>query len=169
MAEDAGTAARHELLARVRDVLKAVRLLKNHTPPQQTVPSGTGSVLASIEHITPDAGCHLKDLAAYCALDPSTVSRAVAALVRDGLVARAADPADGRASTLAVTPHGREVLAEVRGWYDEQLAEALEDWSPEDMAALSALLQRFCDDLVNRFQPALEARAMSARHLEAAR
>jgi DNA-binding MarR family transcriptional regulator len=150
MPDDGG--ARHELLTRVREVLKAVRLLKNQAPHHQTVPSGTLGVLASIDGISPgSAGCHVKDLAAFCALDPSTVSRAVGALVREGLVRRTADPSDGRASTLALTPHGHEVLSDVSGWYDEQLAAALRDWSPEDMATLSALLRRFCADLMNRY------------------
>lgn len=146
------SAAHHELLARVRDVLKAIRLFKNHTPPHLAVPGGTFGVLASIDGISPgSAGCHVKDLAAFCALDPSTISRAVGALVREGLVRRAADPTDGRASTLALTPHGREVLGDVSAWYDEQLAAALKDWSPEDVAALSALLRRFCADLITRY------------------
>jgi DNA-binding MarR family transcriptional regulator len=158
MAEDAGSTARHELLARVRDVLKAVRLFKNHLPSRRTVPSGTFGLLASIDHISaPEAGCHVKDLAAHCALDPSTISRGVGALVRDGLVARAAEPADGRAGTLALTAHGREVLSDVMGWYDQQLADALQDWSPANMATLSALLQRFSDDLMYRYHNPLEA------------
>ena len=157
MADDPGIAW-HDLLARLRDVLKAVRLLKNQAPQRHTVPSGTLCVLSSIDGITgADTGCHVKDLAAHCALDPSTVSRAVAALVRDGLVRRAADPTDGRASTLALTPHGRAALDDVTGWYDEELAAALKDWSTEDMAALSALLRRFSDDLTTRYTKPLEA------------
>src|SRR5262245_11500612 len=45
-------------------------------------------------------------LAAAVHSDPSTVSRQVAALVRDGLVERRADQDDGRASLLAATPAG---------------------------------------------------------------
>jgi DNA-binding MarR family transcriptional regulator len=152
---DAG--ARRELLARVRDVLKAVRLFKNQTPPGPTVPHGTLGVLASMNGLG-TTGCHVKDLAAHCALDPSTISRAVAVLVRDGLVQRAADPQDGRASTLALTSHGREVLDDTNAWYEDQLAEALKAWSTEDLAALSALLQRFCDDLMNHTNPLEAAR-----------
>jgi len=148
--------ARPELMARVRDLLKAVRLFKNQTPPRPTVPTGTLGVLAGISGIGAD-GCHVKDLAAHCALDPSTISRAVAALVRDGLVRRAADPSDGRASTLALTPHGREVLDGTNAWYEEELAEALKGWTADDLATLSALLQRFCDDLMNRYTKPLEA------------
>jgi len=160
MIEDGGTAARHELLARLRDVLKAVRIFKNTLPPRRlSVPAGTLGILATINDIAApaDAGCHVKDLAARSALDPSTVSRAVGALVRSGLVERSADPADGRASTLGLTSHGREVLSDVTGWYDDQLADALKDWSHEDLAALGALLQRFCDDLMSRNNNPLEA------------
>ena len=155
MAEDRGD--RIELLARVRDVLKAIRLFKNQTPPSQPVPHGTLGVLVGIHGIG-TTGCHVKDLAAHCALDPSTISRAVAALVRDGLVRRAADPSDGRASTLALTAHGRAVLDDTNTWYEEQLAEALKGWSTEDLATLSALLQRFSDDLMNRYNPLEAAR-----------
>jgi DNA-binding MarR family transcriptional regulator len=154
MADDS---ARHELLARVRDVLKAVRLFKNQTPPRPTVPHGTLGVLAGINGLD-TAGCHVKDLAAHCALDPSTISRAVAALVRDGLVQRTADPADGRASTLALTPHGREVLDGTTAWYEHQLAEALKAWSTEDLATLSALLERFGNDLMKHTNPLETAR-----------
>jgi DNA-binding MarR family transcriptional regulator len=159
MIDDGGVADRHELLARLRDVLKAVRLFKNTLPPsRQSVPAGTLGVLASIDAIAGDEPrCHVKDLAAHCALDPSTISRAVGALVRSGLVRRSADPSDGRASTLGLTSHGREVLSDVTGWYDHQLADALKDWSREDLAALSALLQRFSDDLLSRNHNPLEA------------
>ncbi len=149
-----GAAARRELLARMRDVLKAVRVFKNQQPPRHTaVLSGTLGVLATIDDISSTTGCHSKDLAARCALDPSTISRAVAGLVRTGLVQRAADQNDGRASVLALTPHGRAVLADITSRYDERLADALRDWTVDDLNALASMLQRFSDDLVARFDP----------------
>jgi DNA-binding MarR family transcriptional regulator len=159
MADHAGPAAHHELLTNVRDLLKAVRLFKSDLPARhETVPTGTLGVLATINAIggEPVGGCHLKDLAARCALDPSTVSRAVAALVRSGLVARTADPRDGRASVLTVTPSGQHTLDEFNRLADERLADALRDWSPEDIAVLSALLQRFATDLLTRTDRNLE-------------
>jgi DNA-binding MarR family transcriptional regulator len=151
VAETAGAAQRHELLARMRDVLKAIRLFKNRQPPQQMlVPSGTLGVMAVIDTTPETHGCHVKDLAAQCALDPSTVSRAVGSLVRAGLVHRTADPVDGRASVLALTEHGRRTLTDVTGWYDDLLADALRDWSAEDLSAFAAMLQRFSDDLIQR-------------------
>src|SRR5579875_3417002 len=44
--------------------------------------------------------------------DPSTVSRQVAALVKEGLLERRADPEDGRASLLVLTPRAHDVLAQ---------------------------------------------------------
>jgi DNA-binding MarR family transcriptional regulator len=159
MVDDAGSAARHQLLADIRDLLKAVRLFKADLPARhEDVPTGTIGVLATIAAIgsEPVGGCHLKDLAVRCALDPSTVSRAVAALVRSGLVARSADPTDGRASVLSVTPRGRQTLDDFNRLADERLADALRRWSPEDIAVLGALLRRFSTDLMTRTDRNLE-------------
>lgn len=159
MSDDAGTAARHELLSGVRTLLKAIRLLKNEvTPRHMAVPGGTFGVLVSIDEIGYAHDCHVKDLAQRCALDPSTISRAVGALVRDGLVERTADPSDGRASVLALTATGKQTVTDVHGWYDEKLADALRDWSEADLRAFTAMLQRFCNDLMTRTNPLEAAR-----------
>jgi DNA-binding MarR family transcriptional regulator len=145
---------RHELLAGVRDLLKAVRLVKSELSVQHgSLAAGAVGVLATIDAI---GDCHLKHLAARCALDPSTVSRAVAELVRSGLVARSADPADGRACVLTVTSRGRQTLDDYHRLADEQLAAAFQAWAPEDVAALSALLRRFATDLMTRTDRNLE-------------
>lgn len=79
-------------------------------------------------------------------LDKSTVSRQVAELVRDGLLERQADPADGRASILVPTPAGREAITDHeerrRGFFDQMLA----DWSDEEVARFEQLLRRFAAD-----------------------
>jgi DNA-binding MarR family transcriptional regulator len=144
--------ARQELMASVQEVVKAVRLFKSQPPPgPSTVPAGALGVLATIDKFGSPDGCHSKELAARCALDPSTISRAVAALVRSGLVRRAADPVDGRASVLAITPDGREVLGQVFGWYEDRLSDALSGWSDQDLRTLAGLLHRFSNDLLTRF------------------
>ncbi|GIE20348.1 hypothetical protein Ahu01nite_034500 [Winogradskya humida] len=160
MPDDAGTAARRELLHQVREMFTAFRLFKGELPSQHAaVPPGTLMVLASIDQMTPgsDAGCHLKDLAVRCSLDPSTVSRSVAALVRSGLVDRAADPVDGRASVLALSAHGRRTLDEIYGWIDDRLAVAMQGWALDDIAVFTALMQRFSSDLTLKTLNPLEA------------
>jgi DNA-binding MarR family transcriptional regulator len=138
-----------ELRERLHHFLQAVRLFKSQQTP---VPPGLVSVLGAIDRIGDEravAGCHLKDLAARNALDPSTVSRAVTTLVQHGLVRRTADPADGRASILRLTERGEVALSDTHRRYDAVLAEALADWSPEDLATFCTLLRRFADDLLN--------------------
>jgi DNA-binding MarR family transcriptional regulator len=142
-------------------LLKAMRLVKSMPPPRHiAAPGGTLAVLATIDDIGNSTGCHVKDLATRNALDPSTVSRSVGALVGAGLVVRTADPDDGRASVLALTDRGRAVLTGLSAWYGDLLAAALSDWSDEDLAAFAAMLQRFSDDLIcsaARRTPPLEA------------
>jgi DNA-binding MarR family transcriptional regulator len=143
---DAGT---HRLVATLHELLKAVRLLKQGPAPHSTVtPVGTAGVLSEIRRREASGTCHAKELAAENLLDPSTVSRAVAGLVRAGLVARAADPADGRASTLRLTEQGNTVLDDVHGYYENRLAEALRHWSPVEIENFTAALHRFVGDLI---------------------
>lgn len=85
-------------------------------------------------------------LAAAVHSDPSTVSRQVAALVRDGLVERRADQEDGRASVLAATAAGLAMLEEQRRRMGISLARVVRHWSPEDLEQFVGLLERFVTD-----------------------
>jgi DNA-binding MarR family transcriptional regulator len=78
--------------------------------------------------------------------DPSTVSRQVAGLVRDGLIERQADPEDGRASVLVPTERGLELLAEQRRRLGLALAQVVRKWAPEDVSRFLELLERFAAD-----------------------
>ncbi len=78
--------------------------------------------------------------------DPSTVSRQVAALVKDGLVERRADPEDGRASLLVVTPKADAVLAEHNEIRLAHFGRMLSGWSERDLRRFAGLLGRFTDD-----------------------
>jgi DNA-binding MarR family transcriptional regulator len=81
--------------------------------------------------------------------DPSTVSRQVASLVKEGLIERRADPGDGRACLLVPTESGRGIIAqrdEVRlAFY----AGMMDDWEPDDVSQFAALLARFADAYEN--------------------
>lgn len=79
--------------------------------------------------------------------DQSTVSRHVAALVERGLVHRAADPSDGRATLLVVTEAGQAELAALRSEREAHLSRITAGWSEADLAALTALFGRLLDDL----------------------
>jgi DNA-binding MarR family transcriptional regulator len=66
----------------------------------------------------------LGDLAAAEGIAPSTLTRIVSVLEEAGYVRRDADPKDARASTLAVTPQGRDTLERLR----EDSAAMLTEW-----------------------------------------
>jgi DNA-binding MarR family transcriptional regulator len=96
------------------------------------------------------------ELAGACILDPSTVSRYVAQLVRTGLVSRRPDPADGRAVQLVATDEGVAVAEEAvtrrRGFIGQMIA----DWSPEDATTLVRLLRRLNDGMECRHRDVVE-------------
>ncbi|MFJ6673969.1 MarR family winged helix-turn-helix transcriptional regulator [Actinosynnema sp. NPDC091369] len=148
-------AVARELEDRVRDLLRVVRMVKQRP---QALPPGLIGTLGLIDRAGSNTtGCHAKELAASAGLDPSTVSRAVAALVANGLVERRADPADGRASILVVTERGHAALADARDWYDRLLGRALADWSPEEVEALTRALGRLTTDVEGALGSTLEA------------
>ena len=93
-----------------------------------------GALLATIERhgpLTPS------ELAQRERVQRPTVTRMLARLEEDGIVQRAADPADGRSFLVSLTPHGRELLAEVRTRKDAYLAQRLSALDDEERAALA--------------------------------
>jgi DNA-binding MarR family transcriptional regulator len=87
-------------------------------------------------------------LAEQVSVDPSTMSRHVAILEQAELVQRVADPADGRAQSLSLTPAGRQVMEKVRTARHDLIADVLVDWNDADRAQLATLLARLSDDFV---------------------
>jgi DNA-binding MarR family transcriptional regulator len=91
--------------------------------------------------------------------DPSTVSRQVAALVRDGLVERRADPVDGRATLLVPTERAEAVLADHNAQRNRHFARMLADWDEQDLKRFAELLERFTHDFTKTKNQWLPARA----------
>lgn len=84
-------------------------------------------------------------------IDKGAISRQVQHLVELGLVDRAPDPADGRATLISVGAEAASHLAAVAGERRRWLDERLRDWSDEDLAAFA--------DLLGRYNAALDERA----------
>jgi DNA-binding MarR family transcriptional regulator len=82
------------------------------------------------------------DLVVLLGLDKSTVSRQVAHLVELGLVARSADPDDGRAHVLVPSEEGAARLARIRDARRSRWEADLADWPTDDVAVLADLLGR---------------------------
>ena len=95
------------------------------------------SALATVWQAGP---LRLGDLAAAERIAPSTLTRLVSALEDSGYVQRCAVPGDARASTLAITPRGREVLERIRQESTVLLRESLLTLTEEQLSALAVAL-----------------------------
>ncbi len=83
------------------------------------------------------------DLADLKQADPSTISRQVAQLVKAGLARREADPADGRASRLAVTETGLDACERLGAARIALLERALSDWPADRIDTFTQLFEEF--------------------------
>lgn len=92
----------------------------------------------------------LAELATATYIDASTASRQTADLVDRGLLMRQADPADGRASLLALTDAGERAVRDLIRAREEFFTTALADWEPDDIRQLAELLGRFADAIGNQ-------------------
>lgn len=87
---------------------------------------------------------------AMCAvfeIDKGAVSRQVQHLIDLGLVDRAPDPADGRATLLSVSEEGARRLDDVAAERRELLAERLGEWPVAELEDFAASLRRYNDAL----------------------
>lgn len=87
--------------------------------------------------------CRASELCTYFGVDKSAVSRQLRLLEELGMVTRQADPADGRAQLLALTPGGRRRLTKAREARRRQMRHQLDRWAESDVARLGQLLARF--------------------------
>jgi DNA-binding MarR family transcriptional regulator len=95
--------------------------------------------------------------------DPSTISRQVAQLVRDGLVERRADPEDGRATQLAATEKGTQLLDHHRRRRNEAIAGMVAHWPEHERQQFARLLERFVDDYESHLPSLITGFAETAR------
>ncbi len=97
-------------------------------------------LLFPLRHMGP---MRVTDLAEIKQADPSTVSRQAAQLVKAGLARREADPADGRASRLAVTETGMAACQQLHEARHALISRVLSDWPPEKVDAFAGLFAEF--------------------------
>ncbi|HTR70107.1 MAG TPA: MarR family transcriptional regulator [Mycobacteriales bacterium] len=113
----------------------------------------TTSQLSALGVVARQGPIRISDLAEAESMNPTMVSRIVAALEDAGLLARKPDPVDRRAGLVEVTATGRRTHDRLRAERGRILMQGLEQLDPKDRAAVEAAL------------PALEAlvAAVSAR------
>ena len=114
-------------------------------------------LLFPLRHLGP---MRVTDLAEVKQADPSTVSRQAAQLVMAGLARREADPADGRASRLAITQEGLAACLQLHQARNALISKALSGWPVERVRAFAELFEEFNSSVeaLVRSDPAVPAR-----------
>ncbi|MFV0461017.1 MAG: MarR family winged helix-turn-helix transcriptional regulator [Actinomycetales bacterium] len=138
---------------------RSVHLIKQSNT-SASVPPGAVPLLARLVTDGPKRSSALAELAC---LDPSTVSRQVDQLVKNGLVRRTADPDDGRATLLEATDQGRSELSAYGQRIGDLLAAVLQDWTPDQVETLTVSLRRLNEDAARRLPSLLDRMRQTAR------
>lgn len=131
------------LLSQVVRLSRLLHRLKNSTP-SRTADRSANILLLVVDRLGP---LRVADLANTCHVDASTVSRQAADLVRAGLLQREADPEDGRASLMALTPAGHQQVADLMARRREFFQQVVADWTAAELASFLDQLTRFTDDI----------------------
>lgn len=87
------------------------------------------------------------DIAAEFGVDASVISRQIGCLIDLDYVGRTPDPADARASLLALTERGRDALTEFDRIYAGFLADLFDDWSEERIRRSADVLEELAAKL----------------------
>jgi DNA-binding MarR family transcriptional regulator len=107
--------------------------------------AGAISVLSTLAKCGP---VRSSELAQTLFLDLSTVSRHVQNLERSGYVEKVADPTDGRAMTLHLTPEGKDHIEHFWRRRTEMMRDGLSHWDAADLRTFAELLGRYAEDFV---------------------
>lgn len=121
-----------EVAAGLQRLFSLIRWL---SPPGLSLTSG--ATLATLERSGP---CRLTALAASEGVTQPAMTQLVSRLADSGLVARSADPDDGRVVSVELTPEGRDLLARRRAIRAERLSVLMARLSQADQDALAAAL-----------------------------
>lgn len=95
--------------------------------------------------VTLDGSLRVGDLAEALRIAPRSATEVVDGLVELGLLERAADPEDRRATLVLATPEGRRVGAEVRAARTARADEVFSVLSPVERSLLARLLRTLSD------------------------
>ncbi len=101
-------------------------------------------------HLHDHGPVRLTTLGTMFALDISTVSRQVAALATAGLVERATDPTDRRASLVTLSSHGRDRYLATRSARVTTLSSLVDSWARDERRSFGILLGRLNTAIAQR-------------------
>ena len=134
-----------QLVERLRlDVMRLARRLR-----QQAEPGVSPSMLSALSTIETFGPLTLRRLAEIERIQPPSVTRIVARLEEEGLVARTVHDSDRRFALVSLTERGKRFVARSRSRKNAYLATRLRDLSPAELGVLEAalpVLERVLED-----------------------
>ena len=143
-------------ISRIGNGREAARIRSERTGIFLSRPSV--SVLMALQAAGP---VRLTDLSHRTDLEAPLISREVRDLGEAGLVKRAADKTDGRASIVALTAKGRRTIERYLAGADEIVEETFHSWSAADLRTLADLLDRVATDFRRTPSPHVGMRSAS--------
>jgi DNA-binding MarR family transcriptional regulator len=103
---------------------------------------GDASRLAALYVIAARPDSSPKTISEELGLHPSSVTRQIQALEKDGHVRVKADPADGRSCRVSLTPGGKAEIERLREIGLQRFASFVAKWEAEEVRALTRLLTK---------------------------
>lgn len=145
------------VLPRLDAALLSLRRLTNAPAARPQVTHGdrriefsTMLVVDAIARLSGPSGQHevsVVSVASALQVTPSTASRLVERAVASGMANRVASAVDPRRASLSLTSDGQALHADAVAFRTGRLRALLEDWSDEDLATFTELLERFAESV----------------------
>ncbi|MEU6479131.1 MarR family winged helix-turn-helix transcriptional regulator [Streptomyces sp. NPDC047017] len=143
-----------QLTEAVTRLRRALRSSIRTDYPWETLPMAQVELLQVLGEHSP---ARISDLAARRRLAPSTVSGLIGQMIAAGLVTRDVDPADRRASVVALTAAGHEKLAAWTTAHERRIDVALTALGSSDRAAIAHALPALFQLAEHLGEPATDA------------
>lgn len=137
-----------ELAGRIGFAWRDIRRGTSNTAVRELIFEGDGYAIEpgqydTLEMIVLHGTVRMGDLAEALRVDPSTATRAVQRLIKDGYVERTEHGDDGRVVHVKATDNGHDIYTRVVDGRRRVLMSIMEKFTPEECEALADMLQRF--------------------------
>lgn len=114
----------------------------SHQLSRQVHPDMEPAAYGLLSIIRKEGPIRLTDLASCIGVGKPSVSRQIAFLESIGMVYKEADPQDGRAQSIRLTPKGEEKMHQVQDARRQVFRERLGEWPLEEIQTLADYIER---------------------------
>ncbi|OFI36713.1 MarR family transcriptional regulator [Arthrobacter sp. SW1] len=114
----------------------------SHQLSRQVHPDMEPAAYGLLSIIRKEGPLRLTELASCIGVGKPSVSRQIAFLESIGMVSKEADPQDGRAQSIRLTPKGEEKMHQVQDARRQVFRERLGEWPLEEIRTLADYMER---------------------------